>query len=127
MKQVFRMVHAEARRRAMEAVLNAPEGYIVEVKEATRTLEQNALLHALLQDMDGLQWFGKPRTMPEWKVLMVSGHSVATGRPVDVVPGLEGELVNIRESTAAMTKSRLSSLVEYVQAWVANNECKETH
>lgn len=127
MKQVFRMVHAEARRRAMEAVLNAPEGYIVEVKEATRTLEQNALLHALLQDMDGLQWFGKPRTMPEWKVLMVSGHSVATGRPVDVVPGLEGELVNIRESTAAMTKSRLSSLVEYVQAWIANHECKETH
>lgn len=127
MKQIFCMVHAEARRRAMEAVLNAPDGYVVEVKEPTRTSEQNALLHALLQNLSGREWFGKARSMLEWKVLMVSGHAVVTGRPVEVVPGLEGELVNIRESTAAMTKSRLSSLVEYVQAWVAEHESEETH
>ena len=127
MKAMFRMAHAEARRRAVDAVINAPDGYMVYIQEPTRTSDQNLLLHGLLQQLAGREWFGKKRTMLEWKVLMVSGHGVATGRPVDVVPGLEGELVNIRESTAAMSKSRLSSLVEYVQAWIANNESQETH
>lgn len=41
-KQIYRLVHDEARRRALEAVRTAPAGYVVEVKQATRTLQQNA-------------------------------------------------------------------------------------
>lgn len=118
MRRQFKLVHAEARRRAIEAIHEAPEGYVVEVKPATRTTDQNALLHALLQQLDGREWFGKARSIDEWKVLMVSAHAAATKRDSEVVPGLEGELVAIRESTARMTKSRLSSLVSYIQAWI---------
>jgi len=55
----------------------------------------------------------------------VSGHALATGRQVEVVEGLEGEPVNIRESTALMTVGRLNSLIEYVQAWISEHESQE--
>jgi hypothetical protein len=41
-RRVFRLVHAEARRRAAEAIQTAPDGYCVTVSEPTRSLEQNA-------------------------------------------------------------------------------------
>ncbi|MGL4573574.1 MAG: recombination protein NinB, partial [Burkholderiaceae bacterium] len=43
------LAHAEARRRAIECVTQAPDGYIVEVSEPTRNLEQNALMWVWLQ------------------------------------------------------------------------------
>lgn len=36
--------------------------------------------------------------------------------------GLEGEVINLRESTAHMSVRRLASLIEYVQAWAASND-----
>jgi hypothetical protein len=40
----------------------------------------------------------------------------------EVIPGLEGEFVNIRESTAHMSKPRASSLIEYAVAHMAQHE-----
>ena len=90
-----------------------------------RTLDQSAKFHAMCEDVaKQALWMGKKRTKEQWKVLFVSGHSIATGSGAEVVPGLENEFVNIRESTASMSKARLSSLIEYVQAWCAGNEVK---
>jgi hypothetical protein len=120
----FYLVHAEARRRAIQAVQEAPEGYRVEVSEPKRNGDQNAKFHALCSDIarSGFQWMGKPRTADEWKVLLVSGHAVATKLGAEIVPGLEGEFVNIRESTARMSKARASSLIEYTIAWMEEHE-----
>lgn len=122
-KRVFFMVHPQARANAVVAVKQAPEGYCVEVKESNRTLEQNAKFHALCTDIarSGVQWQGKPRTALQWKVLLVSGHAIATKEQAEIIPGLEGEFVNIRESTALMSKSRGASLIEYTLAFCANN------
>jgi hypothetical protein len=86
-----------------------------------RTLEQNARFHALCDDLaqSGLPWAGKPRTADAWKVLLVSGHAQATKAGAEMVPGLEGEFVNVRESTASMSATRLSSLIEYAEAFCA--------
>jgi hypothetical protein len=125
-KRVFRLVHAEARRRALECVSQAPEGYAVTVAEPTRNGEQNAKFHALCGDLakSGLTWAGKTRTLAQWKVLMVSGHAVATKEGAEMVPGVEGEFVNLRESTAAMSVRRSSSLIEYTLAFMAMNGLK---
>jgi len=127
MKQTFRLVHAEARRRAMSAVADAPEGYCVTVQEETRNLEQNAKFHALCSDIARAQvpWAGKTRSTAQWKVLLVSGHAVATKEGSDVVPGLEGEFINLRESTALMSKKRGSSLIEYAVAFCAAHDIHE--
>lgn len=114
----FILAHDEARRRAVAAVANAPAGYAVVIKKPTRSLEQNDKFHALCRDLAGTEWAGKPRDAAQWKVLLVSGHAEATKEGHDMVPGLEGEFVNLRESTAQMSKSRGSSLIEYAQAFV---------
>lgn len=116
------------RDRALEAVRTAPDGFVVTVAEPTRNLEQNAKFHALCSDLakSGREWMGKRRTAEEWKLLVVSGHAVATKQGADMVPGLEGEFVNLRESTASMSKSRISSLIEYTQAWIAEHDQSRT-
>ncbi|EYX18414.1 hypothetical protein BW97_17415 [Escherichia coli O69:H11 str. 07-4281] len=40
-----------------------------------------------------------------------------TSQEADVLPGLEGEYVNIRESSAQMSVKRMASLIEYTTAW----------
>lgn len=95
-------------------------GHVLEVRVGpeTRNGEQNAKFHAMCGDFakSGIQWAGKPRTAENWKTLLVSGHAMATKEGAEMVPGLEGEFVNIRESTALMSVRRSSSLIEYTQA-----------
>lgn len=84
-----------------------------------RNSEQNAKFHAICGDLEKARvlWFNAPRSADEWKVLLVSGHAIATKEGANIIPGLEGEMVNIRESTALMSKSRSSSLIEYTVAF----------
>lgn len=119
----FILSHAEARRRAMASVADAPAGYMVEVRPPKRTDGQNERFHAIVGDIakSGLTWAGKKRIAAEWKVLLVSGHATATKEGSEMVPGLEGEFVNIRESTALMSIRRGSSLIEYATAFAMQN------
>jgi hypothetical protein len=90
----------------------------VRVKPQSRTPDQNDKFHAMCRDFErsGILWMNKPRSETSWKVLLISGHAVATKEEAEVIPGLEGEFVNIRESSASMSKARGSSLIEYTQA-----------
>ena len=121
MKRTFILGHSEARQRAVELVRTVPDGFCVTVGEPSRSLEQNAKFHAICRDFAKSKavWAGKPRTAAEWKVLLVSGHAVATKECSEIVPGIEGEFVNIRESTAAMSKARGASLIEYALSFAA--------
>jgi hypothetical protein len=125
MKRVFIIQPSPhpARENAVKAVWDAQVGQVVTIADPTRNIDQNAKFHALCGDLSksGLEWGGKTRSQGEWKVLLVSGHAIATKEGAEVVAGLEGEYVNLRESTALMTKSRGSSLIEYTQAFIENN------
>lgn len=122
MKQTFILAHELARRRAMAAVADAPAGYVITVAEPTRNLDQNARFHAMCSEMKGVPYYGKARSAEDWKTLFVSGHTMATGGMAEVIPGLEGEFVNIRESTARMSKARASSLIDYTGAYIAQHQ-----
>jgi hypothetical protein len=121
-KQTFYLVHDQARRRASHAIETAGHGYKVTVQEPARTLDQNAKFHALCSDIakSEAKWAGRRRSATEWKVLLVSGHAVATKEGSEIVPGLEGEFINLRESTALMSKRRGASLIEYALAFCAD-------
>jgi len=122
-KQTYILVNDLVRQRVLQAIREAPEGFAVTVGEPTRSLDQNAKFHALCSDLGKSQvlWAGKPRTSAEWKVLLVSGHATATHEGSEIIPGIEGEFVNIRESTALMRKARGASLIEYTLAFAAMN------
>lgn len=113
--------HPQARPGCVAFAGSAPAGTVVRFSEPTRTSEQNAKFHAICSDLERsrLEWMGKPRSAAQWKVLLVSGHAVATKECAELVPGLEGEFVNLRESTAAMSKKRGASLIEYALAFCA--------
>lgn len=111
-----------ARKAICRHILAAPEGYQVEIKPAMRSLDQNAKLHAILSEVSKqAEYIGKKRSIEFWKGLFVSGWQIATGQKPDIVPGLEGEFINIRESTTTLTKSRMASLVDYITAWSIDN------
>lgn len=118
-KQKFRLVNERVRANAMQALHMAPPGYVVTIAPPTRSGEQNAYLHSLLTDLarSGLEWAGKRRTMEEWKAIIISGHAVATGGGGEVIPGIEGEFVAIRESSAHMSVARAASLITYLLAF----------
>lgn len=121
MTRMFVLAHDQARRNAANYCMTAPDGLVVTFKEPTRNGEQNAKFHAICGDLakSRLPWAGQPRKAEQWKVLLVSGHAIATKEGSEMIPGLESEFVNVRESTALMSKKRGSSLIEYALAFCA--------
>lgn len=108
-------------------VYELPDGWWVSWSEERRTDPQSRKFHALCGDVARqLEWGGKKRTKEQWKVLFISGHAIATKQGADMVPGLESEFVNLRESSASMSKSRKASLLEYTLAFCAKNNVKLT-
>ena len=127
---VMRLYNAQQGHQAIQQAWAHAKGYLVasggpmvlEVRPETRSDRQNRLLHALFADVAAQAlWMGQKRTPAEWKVLFVSGHSVATKQGAELVPGLEGEFLNLRESTARMGKARMASLLDYVTAWAVQH------
>lgn len=123
-KRLFRLTSNEVRQRAIDAIWGAPDGAQVVLSEPTRNLEQSARFHSVCGELAkyGPEWAGKRRTATEWKLLCISGHAAATQEGAEVVRGLEGELINLRESTALMSKKRASSLIEYSEALLAHHK-----
>lgn len=119
----YLLISDHVRRNAMREVANAPDGFAVTIAPRTRSLDQNAKFHAILGDLANspLKWAGKRRTIDEWKAIIISGHAVATNNPGEVIPGIEGEFVAIRESSARMSVARSSSLIEYLLAFCAEH------
>lgn len=122
-KDRFILINDQVRRNAVDAIIRAAAGSAVTIGPATRSLDQNAKFHAICTDLARSQmtWAGKRRTADEWKVLLVSAHTVATDGEVDLVTGLEGEPVNIRESTSRMSVKRAASLITYALAFCDTN------
>ena len=103
---------------SLKPYLLAGHQFSLSAKPKTRSNEASAKFHAMCGDFarSGIKWAGKERNLSEWKVLLISGHSVATKQGAEVVPGLENEFVNIRESSAQMSVPRTNSLIEYTYA-----------
>ncbi|PIT18290.1 recombination protein NinB [Snodgrassella alvi] len=106
-------------------LLNTHDVISIEVRSITRSDEQNAKLHAMLGDIAKQKTFnGKKLSIEQWKMIFVSGHRIATGGQAEMAIGLEGEVINLRESTAQMGVKRMASLIEYITAWGAENDVK---
>lgn len=117
-RQRYHLINESVRANALNAVKSAPDKFIIDIRKPTRKLSQNAKFHAMVADIARqVQWSDKWLKPEQWKVLLISGHAVATKQEADVLPGLEGEYVNIRESSAQMSVKRMASLIEYTTAW----------
>ena len=126
-KVILKITGDAARAAACRRVMAAPVGHIVRITPQTRSLDQNAKLHAILTDISRqANYLGAQRDLEFWKGLFVSGWQIATGERPEIVPGLEGEFINIRESTTTLGIKRMASLIEYVTAWAVSSGVRLT-
>lgn len=118
----FILSHDTARRRAMQAVADAPAGHVVTVKEPTRNLEQNALMWVLLQAFsDQLKWpvNGAMVTLApeEWKDILSAAYKRESQR---VAMGLDGGMVMLGMRTSKMGKREFAEFIEFINATAAH-------
>ena len=108
------LVHSNARLNALQAVKTAPEGYCVEVKPKTRSLEQNSRLWAMLTDISKhIDWYGRKLSPEEWKHVFTAALIKQ-----EVVPSLDGTgFVVLGLSTSKMTTKEMSDLQELISAF----------
>lgn len=120
-RKVFIMAHAEARRRAIQAVQEAPEGFAVTISEPTRSLEQNSALWRILQAFaDQLQWpvNGKLEWLvaEEWKDILSAAFQRESVR---LAAGLDGGMVMLGRRTSKFSKRQFSDFLEFLNATAA--------
>ncbi|EET5596545.1 recombination protein NinB [Escherichia coli] len=111
----------------LATTLDKDKPVTIRITDYKRNLDQNAKFHAMVADISRqVQWYGRWLKPEQWKVLLISGHAVATKQEADVLPGLEGEYVNIRESSAQMSVKRMASLIEYTTSWAVEQGVRFT-
>ena len=120
-KIIFRFVHEEARRRAAEYCMTAPEGSVAEFKDATRTLEQNAKMWPMLTEISlQVEWYKNVLTKEEWKDFFS-----AIILKQKVVPNMEGTgFIAVGGKTSTMGKRMFSEMIELMYAFGADHDVK---
>lgn len=116
----FILVHDTARQGVAEFARSAPAGVVVEFKEPTRSLEQNARMWAMLGDVAAqVEWpvDGKLQRLPaeDWKAIL----SASLRREQRVAQGVDGGFVMLGSRTSKMTKGELSDLMELIACFGA--------
>lgn len=99
----------------IDYLMAAPDGWIVEVKEPTRSLQQNAAMWAALTDLaKQVDWYGNKLSPEEWKDVLT-----ASLKGQKAVPGIEGGFVVLGARTSKMTIKEMSDLLELAMAFGA--------
>jgi len=76
-------------------------------------------LHALLTEIaNSREWGGQRLEVEDWKRLLTAGWMRATGRGVKLVPAIDGQGFDaLYQRTSTLSKSEMSELIDYIQAW----------
>jgi hypothetical protein len=111
----IKLIGPPQRRYACEQILAAPDGWIVHLREPTRSLEQNALLHAMLDDIARLEPMGRKHTPDEWKAIFMQ----AAGWESAFLPGLSGGFFPIGFRSSRMTVRQMADLLTFIMGWCA--------
>lgn len=110
---VLRAYPNMSRATAKVMIDRAPDGCSVVIKPATRTLEQNAKLWAMLGAIAAqVVWHGRKLSSEEWKIVFS-----AALKKQDVIPGIDGGFVAMGQSTSRMTKRELADLITLIEAF----------
>ncbi len=117
-KRVIYLTTPVSRQTAIDAIREAPDNYRVEIRQRTRSLDQNAMLHSLLGILSKtLPWAvnGKLSLLPpeEWKALL----SASVWQEQRMAMGVRGGFVMLGRSTSKMTISEMGELIEFTIAF----------
>lgn len=127
-RQTFRLINDAVRERAQRWLRACPDGTIVETRDPTRSLEQNALLWARLNEIaKQVEWYGSYLNADDWKDILT-----ASLRKARVVPGIDpGSCVALGLRTSKISVTEMTMLLDLIDAFAAERgvifsdpECK---
>jgi NinB protein len=117
-KQVFRLVHDQARRRCSEAVAEAPDGHIVTIGPPGRTLDQNALIHPTVSSI--AKALGRPadkESLRQLRYLLLEQWTHETQRPPMFQRSFDGQRwVSVNKGTSDLDKPDCRDFIEFLIA-----------
>lgn len=117
--QTIRLTNDLNRARAARWCQSAPHGAIVNVREATRSNEQNAKLWAMLSDVSRAKPEGRELTPEVWKALFM--HSLDHAQRFEMA--LDGKgMVPVGFRSSRLTKLQMSDLIEVIYEYGARHE-----
>ena len=104
-----------------KAHLSAGRRMVLTLAPETRSLKENALLHALLTHIaNQVEWAGKKRDVETWKRLITAAWCRARNEQVELLPAIDGHGVDIVfRRTSQLTRGECAELIEYLYAWSA--------
>jgi hypothetical protein len=106
-----------ARRRHCELTMKAPKGWVAELREPKRSLDQNDKMWAMLTDISRAEPMGRKHTPDDWKAILMN----ACGWECQFIEGLDGRPFPQGFKSSQLSKSQMSSLIEFMFAFGAEH------
>ena len=112
------ILRSEAQRAlACDLIRRAPADAVVTIKEATRNLDQNAKMWAMISDISRAKPEGRAHTPEVWKALFMS----ACGHSVRFEMGLDGQPFPVGFHSSRLSKRQFADLIETIYEYGARH------
>lgn len=105
---------------AKQLIDKAPDNAVVRVSAPTRSLDQNAKMHAMLSDLSRAKPEGRRHTPDVWKAIMMQ----ACGHASQFEFGLDGQPFPLGFRSSRLTVSQMSDLIEFMYAYGAEHDVR---
>ena len=107
----------------VKAALAAGRKLTLEVKDASKSREQEEKYHAIIGDIaKQAQHMGAKWDSETWKRLLVDKYCRETGLNSQIMANLDNDgLIQLGFQTRKFTKEQASEFVEFLLAWCAEN------
>lgn len=127
-RQTFRLVHETARKRAVAAVANAPEEFVVTVQPPTKKRIQEEKYHAMIGDIAAQSTYaGRRWGREDMKRILVDEFADAMrqiGKPLHMdgagrlIPSEDGRrVIQLGIQTRDFWVSEAAAFIEFLYAW----------
>ena len=119
MKQQFHLVNDAIKQNAISYIRDLPVDHkrplVLDIKEPTRTIEQNKKMWPLLKDLsDQVIWFGNKYDSDDFKDLITAMVAKSKKQEQRMAPGLDGGVVMFGQRTRKMTVRPMVEVIEAI-------------
>lgn len=119
MKQQFHLVNDAIKQNAISYIRDLPvdqkRPLVLDIKEPTRTTEQNKKMWPLLKDLsDQVIWFGNKYDSDDWKDLITALVAKSKKQEQRMAPGLDGGVVMFGQRTSKMNVRQMVEVIEAI-------------
>ena len=116
--QTVRLVGPAQRNLAKRLVATAPQGAVVNIREASRTLDQNAKMWAMLSDVSRAKPEDRALTPDVWKALFL--HALDHAQRFEMA--LDGNgMVPVGFRSSRLTKEQMGDLITLIDEYGARH------